>query len=224
MLDCLNYLYIYSAARLYQVAKNTTSSRPPQTRESWVIAAFNALYREGIENVRVERIAIELGVTKGSFYWHFKNREDLLDALIDYWEKEMTQTVLDAAAVFHGSPEERLVNTFREIIGKERTKYDPAVRTWARTDTRIRKVVERVDQIRLTFLHGLFKDIGFSEQEAEVRARLMYYYVMGESMVTIQEPLDKRIRVLDAKIRIIMQPLSEQSQKGKTKAVSLAAD
>jgi len=189
------------------VTRTRASNRPQQTRESWVIAAFNSLYREGIDNVRVERLAIELGVTKGSFYWHFKNREDLLDALIEYWEKEMTQTVLDAAAVFHGSPEDRLINTFREIIGKERTKYDPAVRTWAKTDPGIRKVVEHVDKIRLSFLQGLFRDVGFDEQEAEIRARLMYYYVMGESMVTIQEPLEKRIRMLDVKIRIIMQPL-----------------
>lgn len=191
------------------MAKNLAHNESPQTRQSWVIAAFDALYREGISNVRVERIAIELGVTKGSFYWHFKNREDLLDALITYWDKEMTQTVLDAAAVFHGTPEDRLINTFREIISKERTKYDPAVRTWAKFDPHVGRIVERIDQIRLSFLHGLFVDVGFDPEEAEIRARLMYYYVMGESMVTIKEPLEKRIRMLDAKIKIIMQPLPE---------------
>ncbi len=188
------------------------TSKPTLSREAWVQAAFDTLYREGIDQVRVEPLAASLGVTKGSFYWHFKNRQDLLDALIEYWEKEMTQTVLDAAKVFHGSPEQRLINTFREIISKERTKYDPAVRHWAKFDPRVRQAVENIDKVRLSFLQGLFQDIGYDPKQAETRARLMYYYVMGESIVTIKEPMSKRVRMLDEKIRIIMQPLREEQR------------
>ena len=176
-------------------------------RESWVLAAFETLYENGIDAVRIEPLAIKLNVTKGSFYWHFKNRTELHDALLDYWEKEMTQSVLDAANEFHGSPKQRLINALRNIIGKERTKYDPAVRTWARNNAKVRKVVEYIDKIRLSFLHGLFVDIGFDRQEAEIRSRLMYYYIMGECTVTIKEPMPKRMKNLDIKTAIMMQPL-----------------
>ena len=177
------------------------------TRESWVLAAFAMLCENGIDAVRIEPLAVKLNVTKGSFYWHFKNRTELRDALLEYWEKEMTQSVLDAANEFHGSPRQRLINTLREIIGKERTKYDPFVRNWARNDAKVTKVVEYIDKIRLAFLHGLFVDIGFDRQEAEIRSRLMYYYICGECTVTVKEPMAKRMKKLDIKTEIMMQPL-----------------
>ncbi len=176
-------------------------------RESWIIAAFETLYLDGIDAVRIEPLAVKLNVTKGSFYWHFKNRTELHDALLDYWQKEMTQSVLDAANEFHGSPRQRLINTLREIVGNERTKYDPAVRNWARTDIKVKKVVEYIDKIRLSFLNGLFVDIGFNKQQAEIRSRLMYYYIMGECTVTIKEPMTKRMKNLDIKTEIMMQEL-----------------
>ena len=176
-------------------------------RESWILAAFETLYLDGIDAVRIEPLAVKLNVTKGSFYWHFKNRTELHDALLDYWQKEMTQSVLDAANEFHGSPRQRLINTLREIVGKERTKYDPAVRNWARSDIKVKKVVEYIDKIRLSFLLGLFIDIGFGKQQAEIRSRLMYYYIMGECTVTIKEPMTKRMKNLDIKTEIMMQAL-----------------
>ncbi len=176
-------------------------------RESWILAAFETLYLDGIDAVRIEPLATKLNVTKGSFYWHFKNRTELHDALLDYWQKEMTQSVLDAANEFHGSPRQRLINTLREIVGNERTKYDPAVRNWARTDIKVKKVVEYIDKIRLSFLLGLFIDIGFGKQQAEIRSRLMYYYIMGECTVTIKEPMTKRMKNLDIKTEIMMQAL-----------------
>jgi len=187
---------------------NTVDKQSNQlSRESWVIAAFDTLYEVGIDAVRIEPLAKKMNVTKGSFYWHFKNRTELHDALLSYWEKEMTQSVLDAANEFHGSPKQRLINTLRDVVGKERTKYDPAVRTWARNDAKVKKVVEYIDKIRLSFLHGLFVDIGFDKQEAEIRSRLMYYYIMGECTVTIKEPMPKRMKNLDIKTEIMMQAL-----------------
>jgi AcrR family transcriptional regulator len=190
---------------------NTIEKQNKQlNRESWVLSAFDTLYEFGIDAVRIEPLAKKMKVTKGSFYWHFKNRSELHDALLNYWEKEMTQSVLSAANEFHGSPRQRLINALREIVGKERTKYDPAVRTWARNDAKVRKVVEYIDKIRLSFLHGLFVDIGFDQQEAEIRSRLMYYYIMGECTVTVKEPLSKRMKNLDIKTEIMTQPLASK--------------
>lgn len=188
----------------------TVDKKKQLNRESWVLAAFTLLCENGIDAVRVEPLAKKLNVTKGSFYWHFKNRTELHDALLEYWEKEMTQSVLDAANEFHGTPRQRLINTLREIVGKERTKYDPFVRHWARNDAKVRKVVEYIDKIRLSFLHGLFLDIGFDKQEAEIRSRLMYYYICGECTVTVKEPMAKRMKKLDIKAEIMMQPLSKK--------------
>lgn len=188
--------------------KNNKNSR--QTRESWIVAAFETLHEEGIEKVRVERLAKKLGVTKGSFYWHFKDRKDLLNSLMDYWANELTQTVLDHAKMFHGDPIERIYNTMNEIIGKEKAGYDPAVRAWANHDLEAKRAVAQIDKIRLSFLHSLFKDAGFEEDDAEIRARLMYYYILGEHFTTNSEPVPVRLEKLKKKIDIMVQPLRDK--------------
>lgn len=172
------------------------------TRESWVVCAFDTLYKEGIDQVRIERLAKKLNVTKGSFYWHFKNRPDLLDALIEYWDLEMTKTVVENALLFHGEPVQRIFSTLRDIISNERTKHDPAVRAWANHDIKAEKYVEKVDNLRLTFLIELFVDASFDAEEAEVRARMLYYYVLGEAYVTHKESRAIRLKRIESKARI----------------------
>lgn len=175
------------------------------TRESWLSCAFKTLYEEGIDQVRVERLAKKLNVTKGSFYWHFKNRTELLDALIEYWNDEMTNSVLENARMFHGDPQERIFHTLEDIISNERTRYDPVVRAWANHDPRANKYVEKVDKLRLNFLIELFEDAGFDAEDSEVRARMMYYYVLGEAYVTRKESKPVRLKRIKNKARIFTQ-------------------
>ncbi len=175
-------------------------------RQSWITAAFDMLIKEGINQVRVERLARKLGVTKGSFYWHFKDHTELLDALLDYWAREMTQTVLDHAKMFPGDPLQRIYHTLNEIVGKEKARFDPQVRAWASNDARARRAVHHIDSIRLSFLQGLFADAGFDNDAAEIRARLTYYYILGEHFATNKEPMKLRLKKLKAKIDLILQP------------------
>lgn len=191
-----------------------TRSKPKKSnrlnRDDWVIIAFKTLHEGGIEQVRIERLAKKLEVTKGSFYWHFKNRDELLDGLLEYWANEMTQTVLNMTKNFQGSPMNRLYTAFREVIGKERAKYDPAMRAWARTDKRAQKAVNHIDKIRLSFLNGLFLDVGFDETEAAIRSRMIYYYIMGEWVVTVREPMKERLANLERKLDILTHPNSQK--------------
>ncbi len=177
------------------------------TRESWIKGAFSTLYEEGIDQVRVERLAKKLQVTKGSFYWHFKDRSELLDALIEYWNDEMTKTVLENARMFHGDPVERIFSTLRDIISNERTQFDPVVRAWANHDPKAKKYVEKVDKMRTSFLTELFKDAGFNAEESEIRSRMMYYYVLGEAFVTKKESRTVRLKRIERKAEIFTNKL-----------------
>lgn len=172
-------------------------------RDAWIEAAFRVLNEKGAAKVRVEPLAKTLRVTKGSFYWHFKDRNDLLEQLLDYWASEMTQTVLTFAKEFHGDPMQRIFKTVREIVGKERARYDLAVRVWAEHDPQPRRVVEHIDKLRLSFLRGLFQDAGFGPAESEVRSRLLYYYVMGEHFTTLAEPMPQRLKKLQRKLELL---------------------
>lgn len=174
------------------------------SRRSWIKSAFDTLYNEGIEQVRIERLAKKLKVTKGSFYWHFKDRAELLQALIEYWNDEMTKTVLENAKMFLGEPKERIVHILTDIISNDRTKYDPAVRAWAHHDSEVRKYVEKTDKNRLSFLIGLFADAGFDAEESEIRARMLYYYVLGEAYITRKESRAVRLRRIENKAKIFI--------------------
>ncbi|MBI1733053.1 MAG: TetR/AcrR family transcriptional regulator [Gammaproteobacteria bacterium] len=180
------------------------STRPRRLdRDAWIEAAFRVLNEKGAALVRIEPLAKKLRVTKGSFYWHFKDRHDLLEQLLDYWAREMTETVLRFAKEFHGDPMQRIFRTVHEIIGRERAKYDLAVRAWAKHDPQPRRVVEHIDNLRLSFLRGLFQDAGFGTEESEIRSRLLYYYVMGEHFTTLAEPMPKRLKKLQRKLEIL---------------------
>lgn len=172
------------------------------TRESWIKGAFDTLHEEGVDQIRIERLAKKLKVTKGSFYWHFKDRSELLDALIEYWEAKMTKTVVENAQMFHGDPVQRIFSTLGDIISNEKTKYDPVVRAWANHDPKAQKYVEKVDKLRLSFLLSLFADAGFNAEESEIRARMMYYYVLGEAYVTKKESRAVRLKRIERKAEI----------------------
>lgn len=68
-------------------------------RAQWVAAGLESLRQGGVGAVRVERLAARLGITKGSFYWHFRNRGDLLDALLEYWAREMTDAEFELSLI-----------------------------------------------------------------------------------------------------------------------------
>jgi AcrR family transcriptional regulator len=196
------------------LARKPTSKAARQTRESWITAAFETLVKAGIEQVRIERIARTLGITKGSFYYHFKDRTELLDGVLDYWANEMTETVLVHARMFRGDPIERIYDTAEEIIGKEKAGFDPPVRAWARHDPRAQRAVDQIDKIRLNFLIGLFSDAGFDADEAEIRARLMYYYIVGEHFISNKESRARRLEKLQRKVDLLTQATPRSGRHG----------
>lgn len=166
------------------------------------MAALNTLRREGIERVRIERLAADLGVTKGSFYWHFRDRQDLLDRLIEYWFREMTETVFALARRFEGNPRERLEAVLADITGRERARYDIAVRAWAQADKKAARAVRDVDERRLEFLEALLRDLGIAGAEAESRARMLYYYMLGEATAFNRQSRRQRIEAVSRAVEV----------------------
>ena len=128
-------------ARVWNVDAKRNNRLGPQ---AWVQAALQALQDVDIEQVRVERLAKTLGVTKGSFYWHFKDRQDLLDQLLDLWFVQLTQSVFDVARSFRGTPTARLQAVVEDITQQERAAYDLAFRAWARNDGKVAEAVREV--------------------------------------------------------------------------------
>ncbi len=157
-------------------------------RYDWLIQGIETLRNSGIDAVRVEPMARLLGVTKGSFYWHFKDRGEFLDGLLEYWETEMTDKIASHVKDAEGEPKRQLLALLEHIVRQEINRYDAAVRAWALYDKRATAVVRRVDERRLAYCRQLFLDMGFSAEQAEIRSRMSYFYVVGEYSAVMAKP------------------------------------
>lgn len=149
------------------------------TRQDWINQGLNTLAESGVETVRVEPLAKLMGVTKGSFYWHFKNREDLLEAVLQEWIKLQTHSIIERVEEIGGNATTKLLYLF-ELAVQDDGQVENAIRAWATNDSKIADLLTQVDQRRLDYTKDLFLQIGFSPSEAMVRARMAYYALVGE--------------------------------------------
>ncbi len=159
-------------------------------RDTWVEAATEVLGEEGLSGVRVEVVAKRFGITKGSFYWHFKDRQDLLDAVINNWKEGRIKDILKQTHSEPGREAERIHHVIEVYSASRNTKgmgIELAIREWARRDKAAAAIVAEVDQIRLEWAGRLFLASGYSEAEASTRSLLLYAYVFGQSLMTTDQ-------------------------------------
>jgi len=191
------------------------SRKPGRTvlgRPDWILTARQVLIQEGINGVNVLPLSKRLAVTRGGFYWHFRNRADLFDALLADWEANNT-------AAF-----ERIVNQgghngraeFEAIVDvwvAERD-YDPAwdaaMRQWALQSKKVARVVKRVDEHRIALIRQIFLDLGYGDPEALVRARITYFHQVGYYTLGLGESREERLRLLPIYVGTLMGPGAAQ--------------
>lgn len=162
------------------------------TRTDWLNQGLIVLAKKGVEAVRVEPLAKQLGVTKGSFYWHFKNRNDLLRALLQAWVEAQTDHVIDRVESMGGDASTKLKHLFA-IAVEDDGQVENAIRAWARHDSETAAVLKEVDQRRLDYTYRLFLDVGFDPFDARVRARMVYYALVGEFTIGTRSDRAERL-------------------------------
>ncbi|RAH97793.1 TetR/AcrR family transcriptional regulator [Acuticoccus sediminis] len=176
----------------------------PLSRQSWIDAARAAATAQGIGAVKVGRLAEALGVSRGSFYWHFADRDDLLDALLRDWADETSDPFLRVVGT--GEPIDQIVR-YCEVWLFDPTfepEYDSVIRDWARTDDRVQDVVRGIDTRRLDVLVELFGALGYEAPEADVRARALYYHQIGYYSLKIAQSLEERLELFPVYFRVLI--------------------
>jgi AcrR family transcriptional regulator len=156
----------------------------------------------GVDGMKIVPLAKQLGVTSGSFYWHFRNRRELYDALLEFWEREMTDTAIEAAKAFQGPPEDRIWHLMEQVMASGMARFDLAIWHWAQSDAAVQKTFKRTIDKRFAFAAWMFKQVGFSKTQAKVRGRMMVVYMMGESTLISDTPA-KRKKQLRLKFEIL---------------------
>ncbi|MCB1959925.1 MAG: TetR/AcrR family transcriptional regulator [Rhodocyclaceae bacterium] len=167
-------------------SKTPGKSRAQLDRNAWIVAAIDLLATGGVAGLRVELLAKHLKVTKGSFYWHFKDRNDLLHAILDTWKEGRIRDVVKQTRAVPGNEVTQLHHVI-EVYSASRSRkgmmIELAVRDWARHDRAAAMVVEAVDTARLNCTRELYLACGLSAAEASSRSLLLYAYVFGASLM-----------------------------------------
>ena len=181
-----------------------TVEPPKQTlgRHAWIATALSVLARDGIDALQITRLARELDATRGSFYWHFKDREDLLNCMMAEWQAAnsgiIARTLEDAVSLTDG-----VLALFYIWVNDEQfsPRLDQAIRDWARRDRAIAVAVQREEDNRVAAIAAFLGKHGYDEKDAFVRARVLYFTQVGYYALNLEESLTDRLNLTGSYFR-----------------------
>jgi AcrR family transcriptional regulator len=164
------------------------SDAVPAGERQWIDAAIAHLVKANVDDIRIEELSRELGVSKGSFYWHFRNRDHLLDRVLEHWLDRATVQVTRWARG-GASAGERLLRILslpaRTPPEKRGADLELAIRSWARRDERAADMVRKVDRMRAEFLIELIQELGFTGDEVRRRAAIAQSFMLGDAFLKL---------------------------------------
>ena len=169
----------------------TRSKKRRLSAEDWVVAAIDALRDEGPAALRIASLSRRLGVTPGSFYWHFRDRDDLRNQLLRYWKTELISGVA-AAARLNGKDTTAIRSLPALLIARKLPDLDVAMRKWGREDPVVAAAVAQADAQRIRAVTAMCKELGLDERQARRRALQLSWAFRGSAGTEEKE----RLRVL----------------------------
>ena len=186
-------------------SKHRKGKRKRLHREDWLNAAVDVLVREGISEVKVDRLARDLGVTRGGFYNNFENRQDLLDAILHRWEQSNMAPFDTVLSNNYTSAMDAFTELTRMFLEERNYSpaFDSAMRAWAKVSPAVEKAVRRIDERRVDMIKGIFLRLGYDETDALVRARIAYFHQVGYYTLSIRESMKSRRELLPYYNRVL---------------------
>ncbi|SHL06952.1 transcriptional regulator, TetR family [Bradyrhizobium lablabi] len=167
--------------------------------DAWIEAGFRELARSGVEGVRVEVLAKNLGVTKGGFYRRFKDRAALLEGMLQDWSAGRIAAIEQQTSLEGATARDRLralIRLYSERMNTEGMAVELAIRQWARSDEKAAVAVASVDAARLKNVGQLYRATGLAPEEAEAEAFLFYCFIFGQSLLFLERGPRKRAQLI----------------------------
>ncbi|MEM6638237.1 MAG: TetR/AcrR family transcriptional regulator [Pseudomonadota bacterium] len=150
-------------------------------RRDWLEFALNALAIKGYGALKAQSLAKGIGVTRGSFYWHFESLEAFNAALIDYWSEHTTERLITGVSGA-GAPLEQLERLIGQAM-RSGADLERAVRSWATVDEGVANHVARVDARRIQFAADLLAALDVPKDEIGARSKMLYWAAIGRLMI-----------------------------------------
>jgi AcrR family transcriptional regulator len=189
---------------------STTKVRTSQSRlsrEEWLEKALDILAEKHNALLNIDALVKRMGVTKGSFYWHFKDRDDFLTQLLDYWVYEFNEKVPEALNKAVGGQDAKIRLRFllAYLVEHDCAKYDMLVRSWAAQDPKVDKILVKIDKLRLNTVTALFTEIGFSDTDAKIRARIFVTFVSLRAGLFVKTSKREELAAIDTQVEFFTQ-------------------
>jgi len=183
----------------------TTTSSVRGSRELWLSAAYDNLISYGVDAVRIMPLAKKLKLSRTSFYWFFKDREELLATMIDLWREKNTGNFIKQTEAYAESLVEGLLNVFDCWLNPDLfdSQFEFAVRSWALQSIDVAEEVTKADDIRLKALRNMFVRYGYRSLTADVRARVNYLAQIGYISMNIRENIAVRMQRIPEYVEIL---------------------
>ena len=158
------------------MASTAPARSPSLNPENWLRAAETRLAEQGIDSVRIEVLARDLGVSKGSFYWHFRDRGELLDKLLASWEDAQLDWL---SADDASGPAARWAKLIARTSDPGRMRMEVALRSWARLDERVAARVAAIEKRKARVIADVLRDIGFAQTAANSWSEVVLLICLG---------------------------------------------
>lgn len=194
--------------------------RERATEEMWLNAACDVLTESGVEAVKVMPLAKKLGLTRTGFYWHFKDRAALLEAMIQRWEDKNTGNLVAKTEGYAESICEAMFNLFDCWIDNTLfdARLDLAIRNWARNDPKLQTRLNQADATRSAAIVAMFKRFGYSDAQALTRSMTVVYTQIGYISMQVSEHWVERIARMPDYIEVSTGIAPSESEKTRFEA------
>jgi AcrR family transcriptional regulator len=198
------------------VLKNTNGKgrKNSLNRDDWLHAALESLNERGIEAVKVLPLSHKLGVTRGSFYWHFEDREDLLRHMLEFWERELTDEVIVSASALDASSREKLRHVIHNVLFYRQSRYDTAISAWGMFDKQVAQAMKRVLRKRMRFVGRLLEKSGLDKVDAALRARFLVGFMLVDVNALPRETVKQKTETVERCLDFLFQhPAGKEPQQ-----------
>ena len=184
------------------------------SQEGWLEAAYDARLESGVESVKILPLAKRLNLSRTSFYWFFKDREELLSALISRWREKNTGNLVKQSEAYAETLAEAMLNVFDCWVNKDLfdSQFEFAIRSWALQSPEIQAEVHEADQARMDAISRMFMRFGYDEAPADVRARTTYLVQIGYISMQSREAIALRMKRIPEYIAIYTGEIPQQRE------------
>jgi AcrR family transcriptional regulator len=180
----------------------------------WLEAAYESLLDSGVDAVKILPLAKKLNLSRTSFYWFFRDREELLSVLVSRWRDKNTGNLIKQSEAYAETVAEAMLNVFDCWLDKTLfdSQFEFAIRSWALQSSDILAEVQKADQLRLDALSRMFVRFGHKEISADVRARTIYLVQIGYISMQTREDLAVRMKRIPEYVEIFTAQAPEQRE------------